>query len=215
MKLALATISTLLLTLCKAHKGHHHVPLHQKISNLMEKLEANPPKCRNNQTICKEPENEYPRELVELTMKDFHVPEGMEFYSDYFDKRAKYLRWLFNQSKPEEMHCRSQLVEVFLPKVAQDYKGDPVYIIQQEPYNIKRLAYFKCIDVDKVECHQDYFFDKIMTLDQSGDIKGRIIAYPFGCVWTHTFVNDGSNSTTGTNEKLSLSIGEPFVKVEG
>ena len=191
MKLAL--ITTLLFSLCQAHHTGHHRPgsrdYHEKLMELMEKLEDNPPKCKNNQTICEEPVNEYPRELVEYNMRDFHAPEGMEFYSDYFDNRAKYLTWLFNQSQPVEMPCRSQLVEVFLPKVAHDYKGDPAYIIQQEPYNIKKLSYFQCIDVDKDGCYEDYFFTRIMTLGQSGDIRGTTISYPSGCVFTS--VRDG------------------------
>ena len=195
MKLAL--ITTLLFSLCQAHHKGHHRPgtrgYHEKIYKLMEDLEANPPKCRNNQTICEEPENEYPRELVELNMRDFHASEGMEFYSDYFDNRAKYLGWHFNQSQPLETPCRSQLVEVFIPKVAHDNKGDPVYIIQQEPYNIKKLSYFKCIDADKVGCYEDYFYTKIMTLGQSGDIKETTISYPSGCVWIVS--SDGGNST--------------------
>ena len=92
-----ALITTAIFSLSKAHHRGHHGPStligrHDKLHKLLDKLKANPPKCKNNETICEEPENEYPRELVELIMKESNVPEEMEFYSDYFDNRAKYLR---------------------------------------------------------------------------------------------------------------------------
>ena len=118
-------------------------------------------------------------------MTESNVPEEMEFYSDYFDKRAKYLRWLYEPSFLE-MRCRTQLVDVFLPKVAHNIKGEPVYIVQQEPYDIKKISYFKCLDGEKDGCSEvSDFLSRAMTLDPSGeDIRLTDIVYPIGCLST-------------------------------
>ena len=182
----LALLTTAIFSLSHAHHRGHHGPStligrHDKLHKLLDKLKANPPKCKNNETICEEPENEYPRELIELIMKESNIPEEMEFYSDYFDNRAKYLRWLYEPSFLE-MPCRTQLVDVFLPKVAHNTKGEPVYIVQQEPYDIKKISFYKCLD--EQECGDDKFFTRVMALDPSGDIKATDIVYPMGCLST-------------------------------
>ena len=102
MKLALITTAIFSVSQAHHHRGRGRSTLslvgrHDRLHELIEKLQANPPKCKNNETICEEPVNEYPRELVELLMKDFHIPEEMEYYSDYFDNRAKYFKWLDDQ----------------------------------------------------------------------------------------------------------------------
>ena len=187
MKLVL--ITTAIFSLSQAHhRGHHSrstlIGRHDELHKLLDRLKENPPKCKNNETICEEPENEYPRELVELIMKESNVPEEMEFYSDYFDNRSKYLKWLYQsyQSSSQEVPCRSQMVEVFLPKVAHNIKGEPVYIVQQEPYDIKKISFYKCLDEQK--CGDDKFFTRVMALDPSGDIKATDIVYPMGCLST-------------------------------
>ena len=186
MKLTLITTALFFLSQAHHHKGRGRGTLtllerHEKLHELIEKLESNPPICKNNETICEEPVNEYPRELVELIMKDIHIPEEMEFYSDYFDNRAKYLRWLYKSSS-QEIPCRTELVEVFLPKVAHNTDGEPVYIIQREPYHIKKMIYFRCVETH--ECDEWTFINRVMTLDQSGDIKETNIATPIGCFYT-------------------------------
>lgn len=192
MKLVLITTAIFSLSQAHHHKGRGRSTLtlvgrHDKLHELIEKLEANPPKCKNNETICEEPVNEYPRELVELLMGDIHIPEEM-FNSVYFDNRAKYFRWLNDQyqssSQSQEIPCRTQLVEVYLPKVAHNFEGEPLYIVQREPYDIKKISYLKCLDIDKPECGEDNFFTSVLTLDQSGDIKVTAIANPFGCLWS-------------------------------
>ena len=92
MKLAL--ITTAIFSISQAHNRGHHgrstlIGRHDEFHKLLDKFKANPPKCKNNETICERPENEYPRKLVELLMKNINVPEEIEFYSDYFDDRAK------------------------------------------------------------------------------------------------------------------------------
>ena len=192
LKMKLVLITTAIFSLYQAHhRGHHGrdtlIGRHDKFHKLLDKLKANPPKCQNNETICERPENEYPRELVELLMKNINIPEEIEFYSDYFDNRAKYLRWLYQSyTSSSKDPCRSEMVDVFLPKVAHNIKGEPVYIVQQEPYDIKKISYFKCLDGEKDGCSEvSDFLSRAMTLDPSGeDIRLTDIVYPIGCLST-------------------------------
>ena len=198
MKLLL--ITTTIQFVCQAH--HHHQTLydrgdHNRVTELYKELEAHPPRCKNNEMICEDHENNYPRELMEYLLKYHHhhdVEDIEDFYTDYFDKRNRYLKWINQTWLPEvpESPCRNQWVEVHIPRVAHNLKNETVYIVQNEPYMVKKITYIKCLDEGgNGGCRQDKTFAMMMTLDQSGNMKADNIVLPFGC--SYVMITNGSS----------------------
>ena len=79
-------------------------------------------------------------------------------------------------------------------------KNETVYIVQNEPYMVKKITYIKCLDEGgNGGCRQDKTFAMMMTLDQSGNMKADNIALPFGCVYVMVS-NPGSDPEYTLNQ---------------
>ena len=78
--------------------------------------------------------------------------------------------------------CNMEYEEVFYPKVANT-ANDTVYIVQEQPYIIRKLAIVKCLGSKDgtQQCFQDYEEKKMVTLDKLGVMKPNVIFVPFGC----------------------------------
>ena len=200
---------TLMFARCGAHhlRGSHH---HQNQFKLLEKLEQNPPKCKNNEFICEDPENEYPEELIEIRMNDYakKQKDNIEFYSKFYDYNESYMKWMHETGLPPfiDQHCNTDLEEVSFPKVGMALNGSDTgtshtYIVQREPYIVRRIAFIKCLGKKDthtegtVECKQNFSGVKVLTLDKSGIIKPKFIIFPFGCIATVKYKNNKSTET--------------------
>ena len=185
----------LFFVLCRAHHGGGHHYKSSAIIELHEKLEQNPPKCKyqetaapnNQETICGQPENEYPWDLIELIIGDYEKShqQDTQHYSKFFEQYARYNKWRYESGLPLSNACNMEYEEVFYPKVANT-ANDTVYIVQEQPYIIRKLAIVKCLGSKDgtQQCFQDYEEKKMVTLDKFGTMKPNIISVPLGCSFT-------------------------------
>merc|ERR1719312_360827 len=173
--------------LCGAHHiGHHTINVFNKsmeIVQLHEKLEQNPPRCKYQEKICEGP-NEYPWDLIELVIGEYEKghQQDTRYYTNFFDKLAQHKKWMYETGFPRTQACNVQYEEVFFPKVAST-ENDTVFIVQKEPYIIRKVAIVKCLGSKDgtQECFQNYEEQKMLTLDKTGTMKLNVIALPFGC----------------------------------
>ena len=197
------------VALCGAHHSSDHTKnlfnKSMEIVQLHEKLEQNPPRCKYQETICEEPENEYPRDLIELVIGEYekgHQHDTRD-YTNFFDNLAQYKKWTYETGFPRtlEQACNMQYEEVFFPKVAST-DNDTVFIVQKEPYIIRKVAIVKCLGSKDgtQECFQNYEEQKMLTLDKTGTMKLNVIALPFGC----GIINPQETSTTTSTTYISF-----------
>ena len=186
----------LVFVLCGAHHGGGH---HYEIVELHEKLKQNPPNCQyqpsdspgNLETICEHPGNEYPWDLIELIIGDYEKShqQDTQHYSKFWEQYPRYMKWRYESGLPLSNACNMQYDEVYYPKVANT-ANDTVYIVQKQPYIIRKLAIVKCLGSKDgtQQCFQDYEEKKMVTLDRSGIMKPNVISVPFGCAFEETTI---------------------------
>ena len=173
---------TLFFALCRAHGiedfKHNAVERSARILELDKILKQNPPKCREGKMICEVPEFEYPAELITLTLDDYingHQQEADNYQHFLIDAML-----LTGFDHPA---CDTELEEIYLPGVAFSARNESVYIVQREPYTIKKIAIKKCMgSKDRtIQCREHYDMKKILTLDINGTMGLDLVKLPFGC----------------------------------
>ena len=177
----------LFVALCGAHHNDHHTNIMNKsleIVKLHEKLEQNPPRCKYQEAICEEPENEYPRDLIELIIGEYEKGHQQDTgdYTNFFDNFAQYMKWMYETGFPRTLDqaCNMQYEEVFFPKVAST-ENDTVFIVQKEPYIIRKVAIVKCLGSKDgtQECFQNYEEKKNVDTRQNWNNEAECYCFAF------------------------------------
>ena len=178
-------IITFFLALCRAHHGIGRFinPYPERLHGLLEKFKQNPPKCRDQEMICEDPEFEYPGELIELILDDYEKAheQDTKHYQPFFDKNARYKKWMY-ETKLDYQACNIEYEEIYFPKVAFA-RNEPVFIVQREPYIIKKIAVIKCLGSKDgtTQCREHYDMKSMLVLDKNGTMELDLVTLPFGC----------------------------------
>ena len=175
---------TLFFALCKAHHSWNPFTDLARLDGLLDRFIQNPPKCRDQVMICEDTEFEYPGELIDYILDDYEKghQQDTEHYTTFFDKSTKYKKMMYD-TRFNHQACKMEYEEIYFPKVAFTNRKEYAFIVQREPYIIKKIAIIKCLGSKDgtTQCREHYDMKSMLVLSKNGTMELDLVTLPFGC----------------------------------